>query len=349
MKILIVKIAAIGDVVMALPLLTSIRSHHPHAHVTWICGKQVESLLIATGQVDRLISVGETSLYKGSIFRRLWTMLGIWLQIAGHSYDLCLTCHPDPRYQWISFPIFCKTRRSCNRLEGRINPVPGRYHTDEYLRLLNESDTPMMSPPRFPKLHLPQNPSLEKLMATLGDRPIVAIAPGGAKNILADDGLRRWPPASYASLAKKLAGLPIHLAITGGESDGWIKKYFREIPYVDLIGKFELLDFIAFLKYCSLFITHDSGPLHLAKLAECPTIALFGPTMPAEKTGPNEKIKVIWAGERLACRPCYDGKTYAPCKNNLCLSSISPDKIFDEASKNLSAMSGKKRCAEISR
>ena len=324
MKILIVKIAAIGDVVMALPLLTHIRSRYPQGHITWICGKQVRPLLNATGLVDRLISIDESSLYKGSAFRRFWSVLRVWFQIAGGSYDLCITGHPDPRYRWISFPIFCKERRFFDRLDGRSNPVPGRYHANEYFRLLTGMEISENTAPVFPKLVLP-------LARKLADRPVVAISPGGAKNALSDDALRRWPIDSYAQLAEKLSALPVEIALTGGESDSWVKSYFRAIPHIDMIGKLDLLDFIAFLKHCNLLITHDSGPLHLAKLAGCPVIALFGPTMPSEKVSPGEKIKVLWGGERLPCRPCYDGKAYANCKNNLCLRSISSETVFNEA------------------
>jgi lipopolysaccharide heptosyltransferase II len=334
MRILIVKIAAIGDVVMALPLLPHIRSQHPDAKITWICGKQVETLLKATGQIDRLIAVDEASLYKGSKLLRLKTMLGLWSQIAGHSYDLCLTCHPDPRYRWISFPIFCKDKRFLDRFHGRIHPVPGRYHADEYLRLFTGEDPSTISA-SFPQLQLSVKRALHEALRP--DLPIVAISPGGAKNILADDALRRWPVESYAALARKLLSLPIQIALTGSVSDEWIKPYFADIPHIDLVGELNLLDFVAFLKRCSLFITHDSGPLHLAKLSQCPTIALFGPTMPSEKVGSNENISVIWGGEYLSCRPCYDGKTYARCKSNICLSSISPDRVFNEAAKILNS------------
>jgi len=330
MKILVVKIAAIGDVVMTLPLLPAIRAQHPDCHLTWICGRQVESLLTATKEIDRLIAVDEFSLYKGNFPRRIAALLRIWKEIAGRRYDLCLICHPDPRYQWIPFPARCKEKRSLTRTRGRPHPIPGRYHAEEYIRLFSQTERGPDALLQFPKLALPPPPPL-----TLEGPPLIAIAPGGAKNILADDALRRWPIESYAALAKQLKDLPVRLAITGSSSDEWVKPYFSDIPHIDLIGELSLLDLVSFLKCCRLFITHDSGPLHLAKLADCPTIALFGPTMPSEKVGLNEKFKVFWGGETLPCRPCYDGKTYAQCTNNLCLKSISPQQVFLKAAEIL--------------
>ncbi len=323
MKILIVKIAAIGDVVMTLPLLTHIRSRHPKCHITWVCGSKVKPLLEATKMIDQLHVVDEQTLLGGSFRYKILALFKIWRLLLGKKFDLCLTAHPDPRYQWISFPIRCKDRRSLNRIQGRVNPVPGRYHSVEYMRLFTNEEGPDEVPIVFPKI--PTSPS-KKL-----SKPMVAIAPGGAKNVLADDALRRWPIASYASLMRSLAGENVQLVLTGNETDHWVKEHLKDIPVIDLIGKLNLLELVALLRECQLLITHDSGPLHLAKLADCPSVAIFGPTNPFEKVGPGEKIKVLWGGEHLACRPCYDGKTYAPCKKNSCMLSVTPDLVLKEA------------------
>ena len=169
---------------------------------------------------------------------------------------------------------------------------------------------------------------MKELILSFGNKPAVVIAPGGAKNALADDSQRRWPIASYASLMEKLSSLPINLIVTGARSDFWVSEHFQGITYIDLLGKLDLLDLVCLLRASKLLITHDSGPLHLAKLADCPVIGLFGPTNPHEKVGRCEKIQVIWGGENLSCRPCYDGKTYAKCPKNECLASISVENVF---------------------
>jgi heptosyltransferase-2 len=330
MKILIVKIGAIGDVCMTLPLLARVRSEHPNAHITWVCGEQVKELIAATKQVDHVITICERELYKGSFLTRVGSLFSVWKHLAGRSFDVCLTAHPDPRYRWISFPILCKDRRFCSRLAQRINPVAGRYHAEEYVRLWTGKDHEDVSSLTFPKLSLPPS-------AIAG--PFIVISPGGAKNVLADDFLRRWPIQSYAALMKKLAALPMQLVLTGSASDAWVRESMQDIPHIDLIGKLDLLQLISLFQSSKLLITHDSGPMHLAKLVNCPTVALFGPTMPSEKVGLKENVKVIWGGENLPCRPCYDGKTYAKCSNNLCLNRIDPDRVFREALNALSLQS----------
>lgn len=72
-------------------------------------------------------------------------------------------------------------------------------------------------------------------------------------------------------------------------------------------------------------VTHDTGPLHLACLAGTPTVALFGPTLGAEKVPPYARVRVLSAG--LPCAPCYDGRDYASCPEARCMQSLSPEMV----------------------
>lgn len=336
-RVLIVKIGAIGDVVMALPLLTALRKRYPSVHITWICGQQVKPLLKGTCLVDEILSVEENRLFFGYLFKRMWTVFSIWKRLIGRKFDLCITAHADRRYRILSFPIRCNDRRSWRRDKKLQIPIPGRYHAHEYLRLLSENiDLPV----NFPKIDI-------RKISNKMKHPMVVLAPGGAKNHLADDALRRWPIENYASLAKKLQCYPIQVAVIGSASDQWVIPYFKGLPFVDFIGKLDLIEFISLLSQTQLLITHDSGPLHLSKLADCPAIALFGPTNPREKVGPMEKISVLWGGENLWCRPCYDGKRYAKCSNNACMSSISPDFVLSKALEILQLKEGAFRCKSL--
>jgi heptosyltransferase-2 len=70
--------------------------------------------------------------------------------------------------------------------------------------------------------------------------------------------------------------------------------------------------------------------MHLAFLARTPTIALFGPTRPTERLPHDVRARMLWGGAHLACRPCYDGRDYAPCPNNVCIQAIRPADVVSE-------------------
>lgn len=334
-RALIVKIGAIGDVVMALPLLPYLREKYPNLHITWVAGQIVKPLLEATQAIDLILTVDETALFKSSLINKVTELVKIQKKLAGKLFDLTITGHVDWRYKLISLFVKSQKKSSFQRGDQRQNPVPGRYHADEYLRLASNEDASSMPKARFPSLFLP------KLQLQFGNEKLVALAPGGAKNILADDSLRRWPIQNYVELAKNLQKRGISILLTGSLSDEWIIPYFSEIPITNLIGKINLLELVSLFQKCSLVITHDSGPLHLAKLAGCPIIGLFGPTNPWEKCSTEENISILWGGEKLACRPCYDGKTYAQCTNNKCLQEIRPEQVFQKSLEILNMASTK--------
>ena len=132
----------------------------------------------------------------------------------------------------------------------------------------------------MPILRLPLSESLHAaLRLTL--RPLIALAPGGARNTLRDQPLKRWPLEKYAEVAERAVDFGWGVMITGAPSDEWISPAFRKIPVIDLVGKTTITDLVSVYNCCDAVVTHDSGPMHLAALAGAPLVALFGPTDPS--------------------------------------------------------------------
>lgn len=299
---------------MSLPLLSFLKKRDPDCVITCICGQLVAPLFRQTGLVEQIIEVDEKRLLMGSFLDKSWCLISLWKQIFGQHYDLVLTAHPDSRYRWLTFPVRAKVRRSWKR--------KGTYHALEYVKLASDPEEP--GPICFPELKVTLRP-----LFTI-DRPYIVIAPGGAKNTLAEQSLKRYPIEFYAQIISALSK-KMTIVVTGLTSDEWVREALPTGSYLDLIGQADLLDLIALLKGSSLLITHDSGPLHLAKLAKCQVLALFGPTNPATFVAPEESIEVMWGGADLPCRPCYNGKLFAACQNPLCMKSISPEAVVTKA------------------
>ena len=115
-----------------------------------------------------------------------------------------------------------------------------------------------------------------------------------------------------------------------GPSDKWVSAAFRKLSVVDLVGKTTVTDLVSVYNCCDAVVTHDSGPMHLAALAGAPLVALFGPTDPSWFAPRQKKVKVLWGGSDLACRPCYDGRGYTQCMDNRCIQEISVEMVIDE-------------------
>lgn len=318
-KVLIVKISAIGDVVMALPMVAYLRSINPNVHITWLCGTVPAPLLKATRVVDEVISIDEKELFSHEFSTKFWSVIRIWKILALRFFDQIFIGNLDPRYKLLTLFTHAREKKS-------LSLTPGRYHSDEYVRMASGIEGPLQCKAALPKWNHPLDEHLSHLLTP--DQKFIALAPGGAKNILADNPTRRWPVEHYAALAEALIEKGYSIIITGSKTDEWTLPHFSRLKVLNLVGQVDLVNLVSLYQKCELLITHDSGPLHLGKLAQIPMIAIFGPTMPSEKVESDPKVKVLWGGENLACRPCYDGKNFPPCGNNLCMKGISPQEVL---------------------
>jgi len=328
---LIVKLAAIGDVAMALPMVTALRAQHPGCRITWICGESTRALLACVDAIDELIVADERALLAGSAPARMAATLALWRRLLGRRFDVVLTAHSDPRYRLLTQPVRAAARRALGAGRAGRGMVPGRYHGDEYVRLVTGRDDYRAQSFPPPSIEAALSAEVRTLVTerNRAARPLIALAPGGARNVARDNPLRRWPLASYRALAELLGAHGFAVVLVGAEGDAWTRSAFASLPTIDLIERTTLADLIALFRACAAVVTHDSGPLHLARLAAAPRVALFGPTDPAAFMGERKGSTVLWPGRDLPCAPCYDGRAFAACADNLCMQRITPAAVLD--------------------
>lgn len=312
---------------MALPMITALRKRDPNARIAWVCGETAAPIMALMGDVE-VIAVDDTKLFHGSPAERIAEMAKAWVKLAGRRFDLILTAYADPRYRLLTLTARGKERRKTNRGKGRWWAIAGRYQADEYVRLVTGVDGPEAERAELPVIRPPLSENLRCLIHGTANG-LVAVSPGGAKNTSVDSPLRRWPLESYRLLSEELLRGGFRVAITGAHSDAWVRPNFEGLPVIDLVGKTSLVELLALYGACAAVVAHDSGPLHIAILADAPTVALFGPTIPSHFVPTRPWVKVLWGGEALPCRPCFDGKLYAPCMQNVCLQQISVDMVMD--------------------
>ena len=140
---------------------------------------------------------------------------------------------------------------------------------------------------------------------------------------------KRWLPEYWAQLADKLiSDLKVKVIITGGSKDlelaDSIRRQMRQKPII-AASKFNLKQSGALFNRLDLFITSDTGPLHIANAVGAKKIiALFGPTDP-NITGPFPLTNVTIIRKDIGCKiPCY----VTDCKDNRCMKLITPDELI---------------------
>ncbi|MEO8676228.1 MAG: glycosyltransferase family 9 protein, partial [Casimicrobiaceae bacterium] len=218
-------------------------------------------------------------------------------------------------------------RRWFGERGGRPRHVPGRYYGDEYVRLVTGIDDGNATRYAPPPVRATLDADVEQRIAELDGRRMIALAPGGARNPARDNPLRRWPLEHYVALARRLVAKSHAVLLTGSADDAWIRPAFAGIDVVDLIDSTSLPGLVALYARCAAVVTHDSGPLHLARLVDARVVALFGPTAPATILRESTRTIALWPGVALPCAPCYDGQSFAKCTSNRCLQMLLPDTV----------------------
>lgn len=330
---LIVKFGQIGDVIMAIPAVRLLYEQGFEIH--WVCGRAVRPLLECYSWIH-LIPVDDRAMLRGNCLEQVRETLRLWSKVAIGRYDLCATLYYDRRYRLLTLPIRAGRKLALSLKSRATVLLAGRHHTDEFARVLlgledgcREQSTVPVPPDCLPPSSLPGKVALRR----------IAIVPGGTSNVLGQQALRRWPIENYLTLAQSLLDRGWEVVLFGGQEDAWVKPYFQQMAVTDCIDKLSLPEMISTCDACDAVVTHDTGPLHMAGLSRTCLVGIFGPTDPATRV-PRRPLAVgIWGGQGFACRPCYDGRNFAPCQFNGCMHQVNPEHVLRELDQLLSAQS----------
>ena len=260
MNILFITANRLGDAVLTTGLLGALIDRHPGARITVACGAAAAPIFSAVPEVARVVILIKRP--------RHGHWLDLWLEAVGTAWDLVL----DLRNTVVSRLL----RR--RRLLVFRGVAPGQHMVEALSALLD------LRPPAMPRLWL-DSAALEQVAGAIRRQtPLLALAPG-AKSIG-----KRWSAPRYAAAASRLIGPDGVLAdgsvvLLGSHEEreeiGSILATLPEERVIDLVGRTDLLLAAAWLARADLYIGNDSGLTHLAAAAGTPTLALFGPGLPA--------------------------------------------------------------------
>ncbi len=265
-RILIIKLSALGDVVLALGPMQAIRAHHATAHITALTTSPFVDL-ISTARVANDIIVdkrpkaldisGWLSLRRSLRSRRFDRVYD--LQTSDRSNRYYQLFWPGPKPEWSGIAPGCS--------HPHANPDRDNMHTvdrqTEQLHMAGISDVP---PPDMSKI----TADISKF--TLPPRYAV-IVPGGA----AHRPDKRWPVDRYAALALKLRDTGLIPVVVGGAYEHPLARAIADtVPEtISLTAETSLLQLTTVIRGAALAIGNDSGPMHIAAILGVPSIVLY--------------------------------------------------------------------------
>ncbi|KPK69797.1 hypothetical protein AMJ82_04705 [candidate division TA06 bacterium SM23_40] len=159
--------------------------------------------------------------------------------------------------------------------------------------------------------------------------PLVGLAPGASYGLA-----KRWPGERFASVARTLAReYSVRVLVLGGMEDAGLNGIYglSDASVIDLTGKTSLDEAAALIRRCELFISNDSGLMHVAAAVGTPVVAIFGSTSPTW-TGPIGERHTVLAG-RADCAPCF--ARVCPYATYDCLDRIQVSDVLEASRRTL--------------
>ena len=360
-RILVVKLADLGDVLTATPAIRALRLAHPSAHLAALLTPGTVPLLAGTNLVDEIIPF-EKKTYDRPVLAGLAAPAAVELarQLRSEPWDaLALFHHLTTSFGIAKYAALCLA--SGARIIAGLDNGRGWFLTDRVddpgFGYRHEADNWLA----IASLLGGHNPAPRyELRITEQDRewaadqiagrgleqtPILAVHPGSGAFSLA----RRWPARRFAATARVLAaehGLrPVVIQGPAVEEQMLARSVAVAAGGLDVVGPAPTPGaLVAFLSRVRLFVGNESGVMHLAVAAGAPIVAVFGPTNdrawgPYPMSSPAHAV----VRESLACAPCiHRGHalgTPAGCEARTCLDLIQPGAVVAAAERVLRATS----------
>ncbi|MFB3903416.1 MAG: lipopolysaccharide heptosyltransferase II [Acidobacteriota bacterium] len=325
----------IGDAVMSVAALRELRRLYPYDRLVLAARPWVAGLFEDQGLVDEVVSIdnrSRTASFKHMVAVARGSDQAILLQNAFGAALVAFSARiPDRAGYRTDGRAWLLTRSAIPRIKKLR-----RHQIYYYLDLLYQtglSPTDYLSDSAFkPDIHLVAGAgrleSARQLLAENGivrNRPLVGINPGAFFG-----SAKRWFADRYAALADQLIqGLDAQILIFGSREEKRLAEEIRESMHYRpllLAGATDLGTLMALISLCDLFITNDSGPMHLAAALDTPQIALFGSTDEIA-TGPySANAEVVH--KHVECSPCL----LRECPLDLrCFERIKVDEVYELA------------------
>ena len=297
-KILVIKLSALGDFVLALAAMKKIREVHKGAHITLLTTPPFEALAKACPYFNAVETDGRPQglgewlvlrrRIKAARYDRVYD-----LQTSAQSARIFHMLSPFPP-EWSGIAAGCSLPHK--------NPNRNRMHTLErqadqlkYAGIWPDAPTEPGSAPG-PDLSwvLPKPTQIRPVPGGVRPRPYVLFVPGGSAHRLD----KRWPAERYGQLGKILAERGYDVVIIGGPQESALARQIqREVGQArDLTGRTDFAKVAVLGAKASLVVGNDTGPLHLAAATGSPTVVLFSSASDPELAAPRGHVTVLRSG-----------------------------------------------------
>lgn len=287
-RILVIKLSALGDVVMALGPMQAIRRHHADAHITILTTPLYAPFLAEAGVADEIWTDGRPKGMRATLalrrklrsakFARVYD-----LQTSGRSSSYFHLMRPGP-------PEWSGIAKGCSH--------PHRDPRRDFIHTL-ERQSGQLADAGIADVAPPDLSFARADIARLGLRaPFVLLVPGGS----AHRPEKRWPVERFGALAQRLSAAGFQPVVLGAGAEMELARAIASIApdVVSLVDRTSFIDIASLGRAAHAAIGNDTGPMHVLASSGCRSIALFSSASDPVLTAPRGRDVVVVQRAQLA-------------------------------------------------
>lgn len=326
-RVCLIKPSALGDVIHALPVLSSLRDRWPSARFSWVINRGLVGLIEGHPALDEVIPFDRSRAGIGP--RGLAVSSRFFLGLRQRRFDLAIDLQGLLRSGLMTFATGAPIR--VGRADSREGATAfythrigsGSVHAVDRLCDLASSFGANVSSPKFELVINEDDRRWARSVLEGVPRPILVLNPG-ARWLT-----KRWPPAQFAEIARRaVARFGAGIVVVGSEEDQPLASAIVSelspigVPVRNLAGQTSLMGLAAVASESDLFLSNDTGPLHLAVASGARVIAVFTCTDP-EKTGPYGPGAMVVRTGVWCAASCV-----RTCPRMECMTELSADRVW---------------------
>jgi lipopolysaccharide heptosyltransferase II len=327
-KILIIKFSSLGDIVLSTAAIRAIREKFgAHYKISFLVGEESKDVLLRCPYIDELLVAdfkGKDKGFKG--------LMNIGKDLRRKGFDIVIDLQNNRKSHLLSYLSLSLNRYGYNnkkfgfllnhRIKDEKPPIDPVTHQFRILKMMGidlKDNRLQLWPSKEDERYIEDFLNTQWLSP---NQKLIGINISASPRWLT----KSWPAGHIIKLCEELGFRDMRVILTGTQND---------IPYADSLvnsvkntklinacGRTSINQLACLIKKCSVYISADSSPLHVAASVNTPFVAIFGPTDPRRHLPPANNYVLI--KKDIPCSPCYKAK----CKSKKCTELITPQEVL---------------------
>ncbi len=327
-RILLIRLSSLGDIVLTTPAIRAVRANFPNAHIAILVAKQSADILRENPYLNEIITFDRLAKNKNT--GEMWRIIHL---LRERKFTLAIDFQRKFRTEILMYFSGATERVGKGKLCTVRVPEQGNKHaTEHYFDILHAAGIPAAD--QKLELFLAESERRDavqrlKTAGIVAEKLKVGLFPGAGWK------LREWMPERFAAIGDRLVEhFNADILIFGGQQESELVQKvanLMEMHAIPFAGNLQMRQLAACIEQCDLFLTNDTGPMHIAAGVGTPTISLFGP-------GNHIRFQPLGAEHQIIRHdvPCSPCKQFTDkCKDNICMKRIGVDEVWHSISRAL--------------